>query len=75
MKIYQAAASGYDADLLVLKDDQILRMKIKSGRRRSGDKGLSFPKSKGDGCDVLAIVITNEGGAIEYRPPLLVADE
>jgi hypothetical protein len=71
LKPFIASAPSDEGDVAIFKNDKFLRMKIKSGRRRtSGDKGLTYSKSAKGMCDVLAIVIGNEGNAIEYWPPV-----
>jgi hypothetical protein len=70
-KFFVAPAPCDQGDLAIFKEDKFLRVRIKSGRRRtSGNKGLTYTKSVNESCDALAIVIVNEGNAIEYRPPV-----
>ena len=69
-KFFVAPAPSDQGDVAILKNDRFLRLKIKSGRRRvSGKRELTYTKSINETCDALAIVIANEGNAIEYRPP------
>jgi hypothetical protein len=70
-KFFVAPAPSDEGDLAIVKNDKLLRVKIKSGRRRmSGKKGLTYNKCANEKCDALAIVIANEGNAIEYRPSI-----
>jgi len=70
-KFFVAPAPSDLGDLAIFNDDKLLRLKIKSGRRRmSGKKGLAFTKGAKETWDALAIVIGNEGNVIEYRPPI-----
>lgn len=71
LKLFVAPAPSDEGDVAIFKNDKFLRVRIKSGRRRtSRKKQLTYAKSVNEKCDALAIVIANEGNAIEYRPPV-----
>ncbi|MDX6498259.1 MAG: hypothetical protein QOG23_1519 [Blastocatellia bacterium] len=60
LKLFVAPAPSDEGDVAIFKNDKLLRVRIKSGRRRtSGNKELTYAKSVNEKCDALAIVIGN----------------